>query len=239
MPELSTVLLLALLPGAGVAAGGLIAEFAPRSKAWLNLSLHAAAGLVIAIAAIEVFPEALDSLSRWTVGIAFALGGLGYLGAQVLVEKRTEGSGRMWMIYLAAATDLFGDGLLVGAGTAVSADLGVTLAIGQIMANVPEGFASLSTFRANDTPRTTRLWLTAAFVIPAVAAAAIGFLVLRSRPEAWQYGALTAAAGLYTVAAFEDIIHEAHEATSDSRRSTLALIAGFTLFVFTSALLGG
>ena len=67
----------------------------------------------------------------------------------------------------------------------------------------------------------------------------IGFLVLRTRPEAWQYSALTAAAGLYTVAAFEDMIHEAHESTSDNRRSTLALIAGFTLFVFTSALLGG
>jgi len=66
----------------------------------------------------------------------------------------------------------------------------------------------------------------------------LGFLVLCTRPEAWQYSALTAAAGLYTVAAFEDIIHEAHETTSDNRRSTLALIAGFTLFVFTSALLG-
>jgi len=239
VPELSTLLVLALLPGLGVAAGGLLAELAPRSKAWLNWSLHAAAGIVIAIAAIEVFPEALDAVSRWTVGIAFAVGGLAYLGAQTLVDNRTQGSGRAWMIFLAVATDLFGDGLLIGAGTAVSADLGITLAIGQIMANIPEGFASLSTFRSNDTPRSTRLWITAASLLPAVAAAVIGFLVLRSSPEAWQYSALTAAAGLYTVAAFEDLIHEAHETTSDSRYSTVALIAGFTLFVFTSALLGG
>ena len=237
--ELSVVLVLALLPGVGVAAGGLLAEIAPRSKAWLNWSLHAAAGIVIAIAAIEVFPEALNSLSRWTVGIAFVAGGLAYLGAQTLVDKRTEGSARAWMIFLAVAADLFGDGLLIGAGTAVSADLGITLAVGQIMANIPEGFASLSTFRANDTPRTARLWVTAASLVPALAAAVIGFLVLRARPEAWQYSALTAAAGLYTVAAFEDLIHEAHETTADSRRSTVALITGFTLFVFTSALLGG
>src|SRR3546814_12897114 len=92
------------------------------------------------------------------------------------------------------------------------------------MANIPEGFASLATFRANDTPRVTRLRLTAAFIVPAVAAAVVGFLVLRTRPEAWQYSALTAAAGLYTVAAFEDIIHEAHESTSDNRRSTLPLL---------------
>src|SRR3546814_14977914 len=100
MPELSTVFLLALLPGVGVAAGGLIAELAPSSKKWLNWSLHAAAGIVIAIAAIEVFPEALDSVSHWTVGIAFAIGGLAYLGAPVVVEQRAEGAGRVWMIFL-------------------------------------------------------------------------------------------------------------------------------------------
>jgi len=44
MPEESTVLLLALLPGAGVAAGGLVAELAPDSKKWLNWSLHAPTG---------------------------------------------------------------------------------------------------------------------------------------------------------------------------------------------------
>src|SRR3546814_18056974 len=73
MPELSTVVLLALLPGVGVAAGGLIAELAPSSKKWLNWSLHAADGIVIAIAAIEGLPEALDSVSHWTVSIAFAI----------------------------------------------------------------------------------------------------------------------------------------------------------------------
>jgi zinc transporter, ZIP family len=79
--------------------------------------------------------------------------------------------------------------------------------------------------------------VTAASLLPAVVAV-VGFLVLRTSPDAWQYSALTAAAGLCTVAAFEDVIHEAHETTSDTRYSTVALIAGFTLFVFTSALLG-
>ena len=240
MPELLNVLLLALLPGAGVAAGGLLAEAAPRSKEWLNWSLHAAAGIVIAIAAIEVFPEALGALSTWTVGIAFAVGALGYLILQMIVQRRTATGGTgMWMIFLAVATDLFGDGLLIGAGTAVSASLGVTLAVGQIMANVPEGFASISTFRAKGVGRTSRLRLSAGFIVPALAAALLGFLVLRDRPESWQYSALVAAAGLYTVAAFEDIIAEAHEAAADSRRSTIALVAGFVLFVFTSAALGG
>src|SRR3546814_1197029 len=128
MPGLATVVLRALLPGVGVAAVGLVAELAPSSKKLLNWSLHAAAGIVIAIAAIEVFPEALDRVSHWTVGIAFAIGGLAYLGAQVVVEQRAEGSGRMWMIFLAVDTDMFGDGLLIGARPAVSAALCIHLA---------------------------------------------------------------------------------------------------------------
>jgi ZIP family zinc transporter len=35
----------------------------------------------------------------------------------------------MWMIYLAVATHLIGDGLLIGAGTSVSAGLGIILAL--------------------------------------------------------------------------------------------------------------
>ncbi|MTV27584.1 peptidoglycan-binding protein [Nitriliruptoraceae bacterium ZYF776] len=238
MSGLRDVLLLALLPGVGVAAGGLVAEITPRSRTWLNWSLHGAAGIVVAIAAIEVFPEASGTLSGWTIGIAFGVGGLAYLAAQTLVDRYTaRGDSRMWMIFLAVATDLFGDGLLIGAGTAVSASLGVVLAIGQIMANVPEGFASIATFRANDVQRPARLWLIAAFVVPALVAALVGFLILRDRPESWQYTALVAAAGLYTVAAFEDVITEAHEAAADTRRSTLALIGGFVLFAFVSAAL--
>ena len=81
--------------------------------------------------------------------------------------------------------------------------------------------------------------LTGGFLLPGVAAALVGFLVLRNRPESWQYSALVAAAGLYTVAAFEDIVPEAHDTAEDSRRSTVALVAGFVLFTFVSAVLGG
>ena len=239
MPEIVTVLLLALLPGLGNFTGGLVAEALPRSDVWLNRALHAAAGVVMAVVAVEIFPEALQVASAWTLGIAFAAGGLLYLAAEAAVERRApEGEGRMWMIYLAVATDLFGDGLMIGAGTAVSAGLGLVLAAGQVLADLPEGFAAMSTLRANDVGRRRRLLLSASFFVPVLLAAALSFLLLRDRPESWQYTALVATAGLFTVAAFEDMITEAHETVDDSRYSTVALIAGFVLFVFVSAGLG-
>ena len=238
--QLTTVLLLALLPGAGNFVGGVIAEVVPASARWLNRALHAATGVVIAVIAVEIFPEAIEALSGWTIGVAFAIGGMAYIALEWLVE-RFAGSGRsrMWMIYLAIATDLVGDGLLIGAGTSVSAGLGIALAAGQTLADAPEGFAAILTFRDNDVPRRRRLLLSLSFFLPVVAAALLAFLVLRGRPEAWQYTALVVAGGLLSTAALEDMIQEAHDADADARTSTFALIAGFAVFVFVSTALGG
>lgn len=240
MPELLTVALLALLPPTGTFIGGLVAEWVPTTDSWLSRGLHTAAGVVIAVIAFEIFPDAVDVAPKWVLGLAALGGGLLYLLAQQAIRRRTSGSDggdRMWMIYLAAATDLFADGLLIGAGTSVSADLGVALALGQVLADGPEGFASIFTLRANGVPRGRRLWVAASFYIPSLLGAAIAFSLLRTTSETVQYTALVVAAGLFVVAAVEDMIKEAHEADDDSSVSTLALIGGFALFGVVSSLL--
>ena len=240
MDELLIVLVLALLPAVGNVAGGLVAELTPASDRWLSGALHAAAGVVIAVLAVEIFPEALDVLPAWLIGVAFTVGGLLYLAFDWAVgHLATSGRGRMWMIYVAIATDLFGDGLLVGSGSSVSTGLGVALAVGQSLADGPEGFAAISTFRSNGLPRAQRLLLSVSFVVPVLLGALVSFLVLRDRPETWQYTAVVGAGGLLVVAALEEMLLEAHEAVADVRSSTLALILGFATFVFVSAGLGG
>lgn len=232
------VMLLALLPFAGNLAGALVSEAFSPSPAWRNRALHAAAGIVFAVVAVEIMPEALEALSGWQIALAFLAGGVVYLIAQAVIERRTEGSGRMWMIYLAVATDLFGDGLLIGSGTAVAASLGLTLAVGQVLADVPEGAATAITFRANDVPRRKRLLLSATFVVPVLGGAVLSYVTLRNASEGAQMAALVATAGLFAVAVFEDMITEAHDAAEDSRTSTGFLLGGFAVFTLVSAGLG-
>ena len=239
MDELLTVLMLALLPALGNVIGGVVAELTPKSDRWLSGALHAAAGVVVAVIAVEIFPEALDVLPAWLIGAAFTAGGLLYLTFDWVVgHLAASGQDRMWMIYVAIAADLFGDGLLVGSGTSISAGLGVVLAVGQSLADGPEGFAAISTFRANGLPRRQRLLLSVSFALPVLLGALVSFLLLRDRPETWQYTAVVGAGGLLTVAALEEMLLEAHEAAADVRSSTLALILGFAAFVFVSAGLG-
>ena len=64
MAELLVVLGLATIPAAANLAGGLLAEVRPVSDRTLSLALHGAAGIVLAVVAIELMPEVLALLAN-------------------------------------------------------------------------------------------------------------------------------------------------------------------------------
>ena len=234
--EFLKVMALALLPAIGNFGGGLLAEYLRTTRRTLSLALHAAAGIVIAVVAIELMPEALGGAPPWTVVLAFLLGG----AFSVVLERGVDalkdrlGGGETgtgaWMIYAAVSVDLFSDGLMIGVGSAVSFSLAVILAIGQVTADIPEGFATIANFKDKGVPRAKRILLSASFVVPALLGAALGYWLLRGASEIWQLSALAFVAGLLLVAAIEDMITEAHEAAADSRWSAMSLVGGFALF---------
>ena len=237
------VLLLALLPAAGNFGGGLLSEFLRPSANTLNAALHLAAGVIIAVVAVEVMPEAIGTAAPWILAIAFVLGGAFYLAVEAGVnrwQRTAEGSAGAgaWMVYVAVAADLFGDGLLIGAGSAVSGELGLLLAVGQVIADIPEGFAVIANFRDKGVGRTRRLLLSASFAIPVLGAAVFAFFLLRGRAESVQMTALVFVSGLYMLAAVEDMLQEAHESASDTRLSAFSFLGGFALFLLVSAGLG-
>ena len=120
----------------------------------------------------------------------------------------------------------------------MAARLGLVLAVGQVLADVPEGAATAITFRANDVPRAKRMLLSATLLVPVLAGAVLSYLTLRNASEGAQMAALVATAGLFAVAVFEDMITEAHDAVEDSRVSTGLLLGGFAAFTLVSAGLG-
>ena len=79
----------------------------------------------------------------------------------------------MWLIYVAVAVDLTAGGLMIGAGTAVSMNLAIALAAGQVLADVPEGYATVANFRDKGVPRRRRILLSASFIL--VGAALISY----------------------------------------------------------------
>ena len=192
---------------------------------------------------LELMREALRASAPWIPIAAFALGGLGFLAIErsLAYVKRRFGSGDgdtgPSAIFAGVSIDLFSDGVMIGTGTVINPALGLLLALGQVPADIPEGFAAVATLRRAGVRRRTRLTLSFSFAIPVLIGAAIGYLALRSAPEIVTLSVLALTGGVLTSMAVEEMTTQAHEERS-SRLEPLFLTAGFALFAFISAYVG-
>ena len=247
MNDFLTVVVLASLPAAGNFMGGVLADIVRVSPRVLSFALHAAAGVVFAVVGVELMPQALEAERVWLIiglfiaGGAFAVG-VDWAMAAARLRGRTgsarpDGSGA-WAIYFGVAVDLFSDGIMIGAGSSMDISLGLLLALGQIPADIPEGFATIATFKAQGVARRRRLLLALSFAIPILGGASISYLLLRGQPPAYQLGLLAFTAGILLTVAVEEIVVEAHR-EEDGRIASLFLVGGFALFVALADLLKG
>jgi ZIP family zinc transporter len=172
-------LLLAALPALGNFGGGLVAEVTNVSERVLSLALHAALGILLAVIGLELMPEALRVGQPWVPVLAFVVGGAFFLVADQAihtVEARFGGRGEAgpWLVFFAVSVDLFSDGLMIGTGALIGSTLALLLALGQVSADIPEGFATVAGFKRQGLPRSKRLLVAAAFVLPIFAGTTIG-----------------------------------------------------------------
>jgi ZIP family zinc transporter len=148
-----------------------------------------------------------------------------------------EGAGP-WAIYFGVAVDLFSDGLMIGTGATISFGLGLLLALGQVSADLPEGFATIAAFKRRGVARRTRLLIAAAFAVPVFLGATIGFWAVRDAPEIVKLAVLAFTAGILLTVVIEEIVPEAHEG-EEARAAALFLVGGFALFTLIAAYIGG
>lgn len=241
--EYLIVLVLTLGPALGNFGGGLLAEAYRVSQRTLSLALHLAAGIVLAVVGIELMPEALEVDPQWVILLAFVIGG----GFSILLDDATgriqtlvggaNTSEGPWGIYLGVAVDLFSDGVLIGTGSTVNPTLGLLLALGQIPADIPEGFATIATFRKQEVPRRLRLLLSASFVIPIFLGATIGYWAVRGGAAIYKFGLLAFTVGILLTVVIEEIVPEAHE-NGEARLAAVALVGGFALFALITVYIG-
>ena len=241
------VLLLALLPALGNVAGGLLSELFPVSYRTLSLALHAATGVLFAVIGVELMPQALQAEPAWVVILAFVLGGVVFLLLDKtidLINSRFSGKHKVdqegddhhsggWSIFFATALDLFSDGLMIGTSATISAGLGLLLALGQVTADVPEGFATVAALKSQGFSRPKRLLASLAFLFPVLLGATIGYFLVLGQPEVLKYALLSLTAGILLTTVVEEIIPEAHK-EEDARLATLMLVGGFALFCLVS-----
>lgn len=235
MSQFLSVLGLASLPAVANLAGGLLAEAFRISARALSLALHLAAGIVLAVVGLELMPQALQASTPWVPLVAFVAGGAAFIGLDRLigyVQARIGGDedqASAFAIFGGVSIDLFSDGVMIGTGTVINPALGLLLALGQVPADLPEGFAAVATLRRAGISRGRRMLLAASFAIPIFAGAALGFLALRQAPEIITLSVLALTGGALVAVVIEEMVAEAHEGDT-SRLGPIFLTAGFAVF---------
>lgn len=237
------VLALAALPAAGNFLGGLAAEVFKVSEKTLSRALHLAAGIVLAVVGMELMPEALNAQPAWVPILAFAAGGALFLGIERiigLVQRRlrtSEDTQGPLAIFTGVALDLFSDGVMIGTATVINPALGLLLALGQVPADLPEGFAAVATLRRAGIQRRTRILMALSFTIPILVGATLGYFALREAPDIITFAVLALTGGVLTTVVIEEMISEAHEGDT-SHLDPIFLTSGIALFALISVYLG-
>ncbi|CAN1210139.1 Zinc/iron permease [Tumidithrix helvetica PCC 7403] len=235
-------LILSALPVVSNFIGATIAEALPLSKHTLGLALHAATGVLLAIASTELLPKVISAKPVWATTLAMFMGGAFYVWVNQLLNlsknrlRGIDGNKVAWAIFLSIAIDLFGDGLMIGTSLTISTHLGVTLASARVVAHIPEGFVTNAEFRSQNMPRKQRFWMLAAFIIPVWLGATLGYWGLRGQSELPKLVVLAFTTGTLITAIVEEIIPEAHQA-QDTNWSTLTFIGSFALSILFSTYL--
>lgn len=124
---------------------------------------------------------------------------------------------------------------MIGAVTVLNPSLGLLLALGQVPADVPEGFAAVAT-RAGIAGR-TRVLMALSFTAPILIGAALGYIALREALEVLPLSVLALTRRSADQRRCGGDGHRSHEGeTSDL--GPIALTAGFTLIALLSGYLG-
>jgi len=243
VPDFLIVLGLAALPAVANFVGGAFAEVFRVSGRALSLALHLAAGIVLAVVGLELMPAALNASPPWVPLVAFVGGGAAFIGLDRLIGYvqgrlggREEQSSAL-AIFAGVSLDLFSDGVMIGTGSVLNPALGLLLALGQVPADVPEGFAAVATLRNAGVGRKRRLLMAAGFAIPILLGAALGFAGLRDAPEILTLSVLALTGGALAAVVVEEMVTEAH-AGETSHLGPIFLTAGFALFGAISVYLG-
>lgn len=243
MQGFTLVLALAALPAAGNLLGALGSEAFKVSERALSLALHLAAGIVLAVVGLELMPEALSADLPWIPILAFIGGGvffmgierlLGFIRARMGAGKETAGP---LAIFSGVSLDLFSDGVMIGTATILNPSLGLLLALGQVPADLPEGFAAVASLKRAGIRRRTRVLMAFSFTLPILLGATLGYFALRDAPEIVTLSVLALTGGALMSVVVEEMMEEAHGGETSSL-GPVFLTAGFALFALISVYLG-
>ncbi|MGI6344021.1 MAG: ZIP family metal transporter [Bacillota bacterium] len=225
--------------------GGLVVIFGRPSTRFLSTMLGLAGGIMLAISAFDLIPEAYEMGGTWLTVVGIALGAAIIYGLDLVLphihkslqsSEGLNGGGLDWDcqnllrcgIFLALGIGLHNlpEGLAIGAGYTADEGLGSMIALGLALHNIPEGMVTAAPLFLAGVNRWTIILITTAAGLVTPIGTAVGYLLVGINP-AFLAVALGVAAGAMIYIVGDELIPESHQ--YHSHAANLGLLAGFIL----------
>lgn len=234
------IVLVSTLAGLATTVGALLVViFGKPSVKILALLLGFAAGVMIAISAFDLLPEAVELGSNWQAILGFALGAALMFGLDAFIPHAHIGSGKSegvtgdsemlkmgYFIFLGIALHNLPEGLAIGAGYTSSLTLGAAIAISLALHNVPEGMATAVPLLIGGMSKYKVVLLATVAGLMTPLGTLLGAAVFRVSTGMVSV-ALAFAAGAMVYIASDELIPQSHR--YHDHLANLGLIAGFVL----------
>lgn len=228
MEPWQTVVGLTLFAGMAMPVGAWIASFRGVGRNWLQEELRHAVmafggGALMSAVALVLVPEGIKQLSVFTAVVCFSIGGLAFMGLDILLDRWNSPAGQL----VAMLSDFIPEAIALGASFALGGEAGLLLAGLMALQNLPEGFNACRELKAASSLTANQIVI--AFALMALlgpVAGLAGLFWLSHYPAVVSGIMLFAGAGiLYLI--FDDI---APQSKQENRRApALGAVMGFML----------
>ena len=213
--------LAALLGMAGMAIGGWLG---PTRTNWRGSISLLTAGMMLAVAAIELLPEAVELSGQWISFLSFSIGVVAMVFMSFLLPKEDVRS-TGWLLMFSLMLHNLPEGMAIGAGFSAAPELGIKTAMVVGLHVIPEGMELGSLLRRRGKTRWQSAFWCMLTGIPMALGAWIGQWAAVTPLGVGGCLALAAGAMIYVVAA--EVIPDGYEPQNRPNAPGLWMVMGF------------
>ena len=210
MDDWLLVVLLTWMAGLAMPVGGLFACWEKIQPAWLedefrHTVIAFGGGALLSAVALVLIPEGSEVLTVGPVSVLFLLGGLTFLGLDVLMDRFRSSTSQL----LAMMSDFVPEAISLGAAFAAGKPVGMLLAGLIAIQNLPEGFNSFREMTSSGKISARKVLVAFALLsLMGPISGLVGFFYLAQFPQLVA-GIMVFAAGGILYLVFQDIAPQA------------------------------
>lgn len=239
---MNDLLLILFLIFVGQTLGSLIGLIKKLGKVALYGSLSFAASMMVAISFLQLIPEGLKYAPLFLISISFFVGIaimwivdrlLPHINPELIKKEKPSVERSVTMLVIGIALHNIPEGLAIGVGFAITAELGIAIALAIAIQDLPENVATIVPLYGLIKKKAKSFIILITTVLFEVAGFLIGYLALGGASLSWLGASLALAAGFMVYISVEELIPSAQVKTYP-KMAAAAVVLGVMCVLLTS-----